>query len=237
MSRHGDVLAGRVSQHPLAADRVRKVPAASADASRRGGQLAVAPLRVASGHHPQGRQRRAAGDAEAPYRVGEHDLVEGLHALGGQRRDHVPRRVVEAHRRDQRHPRPLGLPAVVLEHLAHERLLAGGVEVVGPGLDRGRQDRFTVQPEGPRAGDHRRAGLEQLPQRRGVVQRRVPDRDLAAEVLGEYLQLRPVASGQHHLGAAPPKLGRDQPAGVPGGSVDGDWPRLLGCFGHLRASY
>ena len=33
------------------------------------------------------------------------------------------------------------------------------------------------------------------------------------------------------------QLPGDQPARVPGGSVDSDWPRLLGSFDHSRASY
>ena len=139
-------------------------------------------------------------------------------------------------RRDQSRPRPRGTRSVVLEHLLHEGLLASGIEIVGPGLDSGREHRLAVEAEGARAGDHRRAGLQQLPECHGVVERHIPDRDLAAQVLGEDLELGPVAAGKHDLGAAPSQLGGDQPARVPGGSVDRDWPGLRGGFGHLGAS-
>ena len=61
-----DLLAGRVADHPLAADRLGEVEAAAADGSSAGQPLELAPLDVPAAEDLEGRSASSRGSARSP---------------------------------------------------------------------------------------------------------------------------------------------------------------------------
>ena len=128
------------------------------------------PLDVLARDLSQRGPRRSARGPETGHRVVERDLLERAHSLRGERGDHVPGHVVEAHPGHERGAALLRDRAELVEDPLHEALLARRVQVVRAGFGSGAQDRLAVDREGAGAGDHGGARLDEA--REGPPRRR-----------------------------------------------------------------
>ena len=200
----------------------------------RGLVAALPPFDVAALDHLERRERGPAGDPEVLHVVGDRQLLDRSQALGGERREHVPGHVIEAEAADQGGARVGGDRTPAIEGITDERLLAGRVEVVGPGSGGGLDHRRAVKRERAGARDHDCGGADQLAQPRRIGERDGGDPGPGArsEAGGDRLELRAVAPGEDDRQIAPGQLGGDQPAGIAARSVDHDLVPLGRRAGH-----
>lgn len=93
-------------------------------------------------------------------------------------------------------------------------------------LDRCADHQLADAREGAGAVDDDGAALEHGPQSGRVVDRGDPNR-ATSQLFGEVLQPLPAAAAENHLEMATNKLGGDERAGEPGGTVQDDHPLMV----------
>ena len=156
--------------------------------------------------------------------VERRDIVEDLdrlERLTDAARQHlgaeVAQRILEGHGVDEQALVGLGLVVVAPVHVAHERLLAGDVEVVDLRVQRRANDRLAEEPERPGAvNQHLRSADQRLADL--VVAARVGDLERHPGLVGgdQLFELLGVAPDRRKRDLGSNQLGRDQASRITG---------------------